>query len=150
MSIKPFLIKKILKSEKIIELRRRFNENYINRKVYLYSTSPESAIVGTARIEGIAKYKTELIWTRYSDVIGCSKQELDQYSQGQKYLFAIKLGEVKAFDLPYRLDTLRKLVNSNLNPPQSYSLIGSNSDWLNAISLYELMNRRFHTYRQYV
>jgi predicted transcriptional regulator len=145
-SLKPQYAKQIIYGNKRVELRRKFNSSYVNRKVYLYATSPQKQIVGTARIQSIVKDKPDRIWETFKDLIGCDKNEFDSYSNNCAQISAIQLTEVSALDAPFGLTFLESVSQTNLTPPQSYFQINSNENWLKAISIYELTRKNFCAY----
>ncbi|MCY4206459.1 MAG: hypothetical protein OXD29_00710 [Roseovarius sp.] len=69
LSIRPKFGGRVITGEKIVELRRRFPAAAPKgTTAYIYSTSPERAIIGVAEISCVKKLAIEEIWRRYSDV----------------------------------------------------------------------------------
>jgi len=77
VSIHPRHASKILSGEKTAELRRRFPEVGTHGSfAVIYSTRPEQAIVGFARIKHVLKLPISRIWREYGNAACLSKTEV--------------------------------------------------------------------------
>ena len=139
LSVHPKYANKISEGEKVIELRRKFNKNFINHLATIYSTSPEKTVLGNALIENVVEDKPENIWLLYNHMLGCSRSEFDDYTNGYEKISAVFLGNFKKYKNLIPLNELSHIFNSQLLPPQSYSIVNNNKEWTNAISLLEIL-----------
>ena len=146
MSIKPEYIKKISAGEKIVEIRKRFNRKWQKCRVTLYSSSPSQELCGHAFIDNISKDDSETIWNKYERKIGCTKEEYNKYVNTTDQVFAIELKDFEPYLNPLYLSQISSLINIDLKPPQSYLSIKNHKEWVEAISLAELLHGRFHLY----
>lgn len=115
ISIKPKYVQEILSLHKKFEYRKLIFRKDID-KVYIYSTSPEQKIVGYFKYEGYIKGTPQKIWERTEKLSGIDKDSYFEYFTKSAYAYAIKIGQVYAFENP--IDP--KEIITNFNPPQSY------------------------------
>ncbi len=119
ISIHPRYSEKILAGQKTVELRRRFPLSTAKgTKIYIYSTSPVRAIVGSAEIAEIIKLPIKTIWKKYSKCAFIKKQDFEAYFEGLSEGFALELKNAQTFDKPIELVELRE--RFNFTPPQSF------------------------------
>jgi predicted transcriptional regulator/DNA-binding XRE family transcriptional regulator len=119
LSIRPKYSSRILAGEKTVELRRRFPASAPRGTIaYIYSTSPERAMVGVAEIEGVKKLAVNEIWDRYSSCAFIEKPDFDKYFEGLNEGFALEFGNVRPFVSPMSLSELRE--RFAFEPPQSF------------------------------
>ncbi len=139
ISVKPEYAKKILKGEKTIELRkcapkRVGKDGYI----LIYVTSPIKEVWGIYKIENIFKENPSILWEKFGEKTGITKQEFNDYYKETKNAFGIELQEVKnLFKHSIKLDNLKGLIPGFM-PPQTYSYI--DLDIINYSSLKELIS----------
>lgn len=148
MSIQPQYIKKIFNGDKVIEIRKKFNYKWSNRRVTLYSSHPTKAIMGYAVIQSVVSDTPENIWRNYGDQLGCTRTEFDSYTNGHVKVFAIQLSNVCPYISPMPLRQLSWFLDKNLKPPQSYASLKENKSWLNAITVADILQGRFSTFIQ--
>lgn len=119
LSIKPVFSDEIYKGNKIVELRRCVGSAFKeNAEIYIYSTSPQKCISGSAKILRIDKIPVSLVVKEHLanaciDAVGCMS-----YFEGKEFAFLIWLKEVRRFEVPLALSKLRLY---NFTPPQSFS-----------------------------
>lgn len=119
LSIRPKFSSRIMSGEKTVELRRRFPASAPKGTIaYIYSTSPERAMVGVAEISSVKKLAIEEIWRRYEDVAFIERPEFDRYFEGLDEGFALEFANVKTFKNPMGLVDLRE--RFGFEPPQSF------------------------------
>jgi len=82
--------------------------------------------------------------------LGCSKIEFDNYTAGLNKVFAIQLSNVNPYKSPMLLSQLSWFLDKKLIPPQSYSSMKENRNWLHAISIADLLHGKFKTITQMV
>ncbi|HNP96492.1 MAG TPA: hypothetical protein PKJ63_12715, partial [Cyclobacteriaceae bacterium] len=58
------------------------------------------------------------------------------------------LSNVSPYRSPIFLNQLSFFLNQNLTPPQSYARLKDNKNWINAISIAELLQGKFSTFVQ--
>lgn len=119
LSIRPRYTTRIMSGEKTVELRRRFPASAPKGTIaYIYSTSPERAMVGVAEIAGVRKLDVEDIWRRYADVAFIERPDFDRYFEGLDKGFALEFTNVRPFENPLTLSDLRE--RFGFEPPQSF------------------------------
>jgi predicted transcriptional regulator len=143
LSVRPEYADLIMNHEKTVEVRRVFNPELAGKKMVLYSSHPQRTLRGYATIDQVVEGSAEEIWERYGVKIGCSKEELLHYSKGRERLCAILLKDVTPYRNEIYLDQFARLLAKEPHPPQSYLLINNNQAWKQAISIVELLHRRF-------
>ena len=63
ISIKPEHARNIMEGRKTVELRRRFAKGAaVGRWMLIYSSSPDKAIVGAAKLENVRRMAVEPLW----------------------------------------------------------------------------------------
>jgi predicted transcriptional regulator/DNA-binding XRE family transcriptional regulator len=119
LSIRPQYSSKIMTGQKTVELRRRFPVAAPKGTIaYIYSTSPERAMVGVAEISAVKKLAVDDIWRSYSNVAFIERPDFDKYFDGLEYGMALEFTNVRPFDKPMSLTDLRK--RFGFEPPQSF------------------------------
>jgi predicted transcriptional regulator len=143
MSIQPRYSRQILNGNKRVEIRKKFNKKWKDHKVTIYSSSPSKELLGYAKIEDVVEDNPEVIWSCFSDKLGCSKSEFDSYTKGENKIFAIVLSEIDKFKQVLPLSYLSNLINKKIYTPKSYHSV-INTDWKQVISVAELIHGRFN------
>ncbi|WP_299933325.1 helix-turn-helix domain-containing protein [uncultured Pelagimonas sp.] len=119
LSIRPQYSSKIMTGEKTVELRRRFPVSAPRGTVaYIYSTSPERAMVGVAEIVAVKKLAIDEIWQRYSNVAFIERPDFDKYFDGLEHGMVLEFSNVRPFEKPMSLTDLRE--RFGFEPPQSF------------------------------
>lgn len=119
LSIKPKYSQEILLGTKRVELRRRFPTSVPSGTVmYIYSTSPERALVGSAEISDVLKTPVQDIWDDYSSVACIRKDDFDNYFSGLEQGFVLRLKNPRPLHRPIGLEELRE--RFDFEPPQSF------------------------------
>jgi len=145
MSVQPKYLNRIMNGDKVIELRKKFNHKWVERRITLYSTSPSKAIIGYAVIQKVISNTPEKIWEQYGEELGCSHLEFKEYTGSLDKVFAIKLANVTPYKSPIFLSQLSNFLSADLTPPQSYLSLKENTNWLNAIAISDLLQGKFST-----
>lgn len=102
LSIKPEYAKAILDGQKEYEFRKRRCKSEVN-KIILYSTAPESKVVGEAEIEDIIEGSPSKIWELTKKTAGITQAKYRTYYQGYHNAVAYKLKNVVVYDPPKEL-----------------------------------------------
>ncbi len=119
LSIRPKHASRIMAGEKTVELRRRFPVSAPKGTIaYIYSSSPERAMVGHAVIAGVHKLDVEEIWRLYADAACAARVEFDSYFEGLNEGFALEFADVRRYPAPVSLSYLRE--HAGFQPPQSF------------------------------
>ena len=119
LSIRPKYTSRIMAGEKTVELRRRFPASAPEGTIaYIYSTSPDRAMVGLAEIARVRKLELEEIWRRYADTAFVERTEFDSYFEGLDQGLALEIENVRPFATPLSLCHLRE--RFGFEPPQSF------------------------------
>lgn len=119
LSVRPQYSSKIMSGEKTVELRRRFPISAPNgTRAYIYSTSPDRAMIGVAEIAAVKKLAVDEIWRSYSKVAFIERSDFDKYFDGLEYGMALEFTNVRPFDKPMPLTDLRE--RFGFEPPQSF------------------------------
>lgn len=127
LSIKPTFARRILAGTKTIELRRVRPNVTPGDHVLIYSSSPEMALLGSARVEEILSDAPNNLWDRVKDHGGVSRKEYDDYFSGATAAIGIRLGDVQPLSRPIPLRELRERWPW-LRPPQSYRYVDARLD----------------------
>ncbi|MEN9894472.1 MAG: hypothetical protein RIR97_324, partial [Pseudomonadota bacterium] len=119
ISIKPNYSSKIFEGIKTIELRRRFPLSVVaGITAYIYSTSPEMALVGTIKIDDVERLNLPVLWKKYGASASIKKADFDEYFNGLEEGFALKLSTPRRFRRPLTLPELKE--RFDFNAPQSF------------------------------
>jgi predicted transcriptional regulator len=133
MSIQPRFIESVLSGIKTVEIRRRFSDRWVGRRVALYASRPNASLVGEAEIGEVVSGAPDWIWERLGRDVGCSKDEFDRYVRGAARVYAISLEDVKRYSPPVSRGELRDLFGADFVPPQSYAAV--DRGWKRGVSL---------------
>lgn len=147
MSIHPNYSSQIMKGEKIIEIRRKFNSKWKNHKATIYSTSPVKELIGYATIKNVIEDKPEAIWAKHAGELGCTKSEFDGYTKDAEKIYAIFLSDINKYHNSLSLNYLSNFIDKPISPPQSYSTV-KDTEWKNIISVAEILHGRFKMFSQ--
>ena len=132
LSIRPEHADNIMAGRKTVELRRRFPECLAAGGLMLiYASSPEQALVGAARIEGVRRMTPAGLWRSFKERVCVPRDFFNAYFAGAEEGFGVVLGRAVRFDEPIPVSELKE--RFSVSPPQSYryvrgSLIGLLND----------------------
>ena len=74
VSIRPQHARNIVAGLKTVELRRRFPVNVVvGRIMFIYSSSPDQAIIGAVQIENVCRMPVKCLWREYRQRVCLSK-----------------------------------------------------------------------------
>jgi len=155
VSMKPQYAARILAGSKIFEIRKKFSGKWIGCKAILYSSSPQKALVGEARVRSVTSGAPSDIWSRFHASLGCTSNEFAAYVGIAAEVSAIELEDVFPYTNPISLSEINHLLGTDLGadlrPPQSYCdlrLDRSQSAWAKAASVASILHGRFSPSRQ--
>jgi len=143
MSIHPRYATEIMNGKKRFEIRRRFSHKWIGSRVFIYATSPVSALVGEATVERIHIGSPGEIMEKCHGDAGYSKQDVLDYAGKRTELCAIELSEIRPYRRRMCRMELSTMLNAHLSPPQSYCSLRENIGWSQAVSLAALVQQHF-------
>lgn len=119
LSIKPQYSAKILDGVKTVELRRRFPVLAPSGTLaYIYSTSPERAMIGSAEIKEVLKMPIDSIWNEFQNNAHIGRDDFANYFQGLEFGFVLVLDRAKPLARAIPLEELRE--RFDFEPPQSF------------------------------
>jgi predicted transcriptional regulator len=116
ISIRPNFAESIMSGAKTIELRRRIPNVQAGLKLWIYSTMPTGAVIGTATIEQVIYGTPDSLWQVAHRHAGLSRVDFDRYFSGTDRGVALRLHQVQPTHhvAIERLRTLR----ARFHPPQ--------------------------------
>ena len=135
LSMHPRFAGAIFRGGKSVEIRRKFDKNWIGHRIAIYASSPEQSVVGEATIGMIDNAGPDEIWGRYSSRIGCERKEFDRYCSDSLVVSAIVLEDVIKFATPVKRSALVSMFGKRMHPPQSYFLLRNTGPWSDAVSI---------------
>lgn len=139
MSLHPIYARSIFNGIKKVEVRKKFSTRWKGSTTLVYSTDPVRSFVGFFSIEDVVEGDPEFIWQAYSDRLGCDRDEFFRYSIGAQTVYALIIGDVFEFKSPVAWNQLSQILNKQLVPPQTYSLIRESSALEEAASISTLL-----------
>lgn len=122
MSIRPIYSDLIFGGQKKAELRRRTPHASAGTRVWVYSTAPEKAIVGSFTIADIVKAHLPELWKMVGHASAVERIDFDNYFRGKNCGCAIMLEEPQRLKSPISLNHLREIV-PGFHPPQAYRFL---------------------------
>ena len=135
MSIRTKYTRKILSGDKKVEVRRMFSKKWKSSKIAIYASGSERSLMGEALIKDVIFDKPENVWERFSDQIGCAKEEFDKYTISKNKVYAIVLENAVPYRKSISIKEVSSLMKENLRPPQNYCNLDNNAKWAEAVSL---------------
>jgi predicted transcriptional regulator len=123
MSLRPRYAQAILRGYKTIEIRRRPVNADLGTPIILYASSPERAVVGTARLADLSSIKPAAAWQRHHRAFGITRNEFDAYLSGALTAYLLHLTQVRHLDEPLPLQELRE--DGPFHPPQSFRYVAA-------------------------
>lgn len=131
LSVQPRFAEAILNGTKTYELRRRFPSLEPGTIVYIYSSSPAMAIVGSFVSAEIHRSDKDDLWVRLSAFLGLAEQEYQSYLADLSHGVGISTTSVRRFAKALPLHKIRS--EMKLDAPQSFRYIpGPAEEWLKA------------------
>lgn len=118
LAIHPEYASSILDGTKMVEFRKQCFSRHV-QCIYLYSTSPIKAIVGSVHVENIVSDSIQHLWAKYNGNGGISRERFFEYFKNSSTGCAICLVR------PFRAKSpipLQK-ISMELKPPQSFKYL---------------------------
>jgi predicted transcriptional regulator len=132
LSIQPNYVTKILNGKKTIELRKKPFPAKDRIRVWIYTTSPTSAVEASVYVSNVEKGTPEEIWKKYQKKCCISKSEFDKYYDGADTAYAIHIENPQRLSKKITLPELKTLLEG-FTPPQYYRYVAHDSDLFNAL-----------------
>lgn len=123
LSLRPRYATAILAGTKTIEIRRRPVTATPGTPIILYASSPQMAVVGTARLAGTTVCPPDAGWHRHHREFGVSRDEYEAYLDGATNAHLLHLTAVNRLNEPLPLRHLRE--QAPFQPPQSFRYIAA-------------------------
>lgn len=114
LSIKPEFAFKIFEGTKRFEFRKAIFKRPDVKTVVVYASSPVQQVIGEFEIEDIISNSPSAVWEKTKKYSGITKGFFNKYFENKEVAYAIKIKDVKKYDIPLCLDVF------NVVPPQSY------------------------------
>jgi predicted transcriptional regulator len=124
ISIHPKYANAILSGKKTVELRRRIPNLKPETKLWIYSTLPVGAIIGSATVENTISDDIENTWINTKDINGISHSDFLKYFSGTEKAICIFLKRIRKGE-PVSIEKLRK-IRKGFHPPQVIMNISDN------------------------
>lgn len=121
LSLRPRYATAILAGTKTIEIRRRPVIASAGTPIILYASSPQMAVVGTARLSGTTVCPPDEGWRHHHREFGLSRDEYEAYLDGAANAHLLHLTAVNRLNEPLPLRHLRE--QAPFQPPQSFRYI---------------------------
>jgi len=122
LSIHPKHLSKIMDGSKTIELRKQSPRIECCKSILLYSTSPQKALIGIAKLSMLVVAKPLRFWMLMGIDTGVTKGEYDEYFKGKNWAVGLCLEMVERID-PIGLEELRRVWGQRFSPPQGFHYI---------------------------
>lgn len=116
ISIKPRFAEAIFTGQKSVELRRKIPAISPGIRLYVYSTLPVGAIIGSATVERVERSSPEDIWLKLGDRAAIKRPDFDAYFRGTTEAVALILTDCTRA-LPLTIKSLRDVL-PRFHPPQ--------------------------------
>ena len=120
LSIKPEYAYKILTGTKKYEYRKRLPQKSID-KIVIYSTAPDSMLIGEVNVCGVLIASPTSIWKKTKKNAGISRDKYREYFKGCKTAVAFCLGSPTIYEKKISLDEIGIDF-----PPQSFVYLEDN------------------------
>ncbi len=121
ISIRPRFVEAIFSGTKTVELRRRIPAIEAGARLWIYSTMPVGALVGSADVSAIATGTPDDIWDLHQENVGVCRAQFEAYYQKTHVAYGLTLTNVRN-GRPIKIDTLRA-IRPRFHPPQVMSYI---------------------------
>ncbi len=119
LSIHPRFADAIFAGTKKVELRRRAPRIAKGDEVLVYSTIPTAAVIGTFTVENVTETRLEPLWRRTRATAAVTREQFNSYFDGLETGIGIWVGQVRPFQSPISLWSLRNLW-PGFHPPQGF------------------------------
>lgn len=127
MSIKTKYADEIFRGNKRYEFRKRsIGDNNLNKKIYIYSSEKDKAIVGYIVVDKILKGNLEYILNKTNNI---DNLDIINYFKNSNNCYALRIAKYYKFSKNITLEELRKN-NKNFVIPQYYRYLKENEEYI--------------------
>jgi predicted transcriptional regulator len=124
LSVRPRFARSLMTGTKTAEVRRRFPNLEPGTELFIYSSSPDRAVIGTLILKGINQLNIADVWATFGKQIEIESTELDAYLEGSIKASILGVRNPDLWDAPVSLSDLREKVG--LEPAQSWRYLDAN------------------------
>ena len=117
LSVKPKFARALIAGTKTIEVRRRFPSLETGTAVFVYSSAPDSAIIGVLAACRVFTAPSTSLFDTHGSFLDASQEELDSYLRGTRDARLLEVSKGQPMNSPISLRTLRRM---GIDAPQSY------------------------------
>ena len=127
ISIKPQYVEKIITGVKTAELRTRRLHLTPYSRLWIYSTSPASQIIGSVKVLEVVSDSVDSVWKLYGERIAISQQEFKEYLAQQANATVVLFDDLDLLDQPLSLAEAR-IELGEFSPPQFFKRVHESSE----------------------
>ena len=118
LSVRPRFARALLDGTKTAEVRRRFPSLPSGTTLYIYSTTPDRAVLGTVELDTIDRPPVRDVWDKYQDKIEIDQDTLNHYLMDVESPAILCITNPRPWEQHPSLTALRDRLG--LRPPQSF------------------------------
>jgi predicted transcriptional regulator len=118
LSVRPTFARALLIGTKTAEVRRRFPDQPEGTELFIYSSNPDRAVVGTVQLDSIDRPQTEDVWGLYRDQIEIAEGPLNEYLDEVQSAAILRISAPRRWSREVPLAELRQRIC--VEPPQSF------------------------------
>ena len=118
LPIHPEYVHKIFRGTKQVEFRKVHFRKTINA-IILYSTAPESKIVGLCTVKSIIVSGPKELWLKFQHCAGINQEKYNVYFEGHEKGTAIKIEDTIRFSRGVKLSEL----STDVFPPRGFRYV---------------------------
>lgn len=118
LSVRPVYAAGLLAGTKTAEVRRRFPELPSGTTIYVYSSTPDRAVLGTLSLDSVDRPAASDVWPLFNGRIQISERALQDYLTDCDRAAVLHVSQPERWDRPVPLHQLRSIVG--VEPPQSF------------------------------
>lgn len=134
-AVRPSIAEALVQGQKGVEFRRVRPSLGPGAIIYVYSSSPVRAIIGTFLSGDIVSGAPNSLWKRFAAVAGIPRPLFASYFDGSARGCAIIVEQPRVWRTPLSLDGIRGHI-PRFRPPQSYMFMGEGDPLLSLLTSY--------------
>ena len=119
ISVEDRYVRRMLRGEKKVELRRKALNAVPGTHVWIYSKLPKGEVCAIGVVDHIAVSSPAEIWERFGDVSGVTKSEFNDYFSGSDKSYVIVFKDISPLSVGLSLSSIRSKVGT-FQPPQFF------------------------------
>ena len=132
-AVRPSIAEALVQGQKGVEFRRVRPSLGPGAIIYVYSSSPVRAIIGTFVSGDVISGAPNSLWREFAAVAGITRSLFASYFDGSTRGCAIAVEQPTAWQTPLSLDWIRSHI-PGFRPPQSYMFIGEGAPLLDLLT----------------